>query len=521
MNTRNAYALRAARAAASQPDYRPNGHLGKKSPVAPTQVRINSKESTLALPASLDLNERVCRHPLADGVANARLANWEASVKARFDVIVPTLKAASALQHEPDFATRAQALAQGQLGYSLPGRILEDAWIAGLDLKALYAYCTFAALKASAAQFAEDLKNHVELVQDTRNFFLDCGFHGVDISPCSDGRLKGLMRYILRMPLTSFSRRKAYAGALFDIETDVRHWVSTELRRFREGVPTTIDAGTRYLKIAVYHTSSSHPCTEGCAAHGSNENRAIEAALERLNQFRQAIENAFCCGASTDLLLVGVDTDTDAIKVHVPDVNGNISANRYVDNAKLYQQTLNLNADEARLAVYNAISNAGSDNGLGGQPHEGMQRLIANLIINNLSQIEYVNDLYGGRYPDIDHAERYISVGDGIEEVQIRNVAYYAHLHTVEEGAADLDVGIKIFKSLNVKRGLPIPIAIHYRYDTNVPGSRQRALLKTRRIRDAIRSRYSDLYAKGLLICHLSIQDLPAGSPIEEVEGEA
>jgi hypothetical protein len=246
-------------------------------------------------------------------------------------------------------------------------------------------------------------------------------------------------------------------------------------------VPTTADAPTRYLKVAVYHTSSSDPAHQGCAAHGSNEHKAVDAALERLVQFRQAIENAFCCGASTDILLIGVDTDTDAIRVHIPDANGDLSAYRLVDNAVLYRETLELDADQARLAVYEAIRKASAQGGWGGgqgEPHEGMRRLVANLLINNLSQIEYVNELHGGRYPDIGHAERYISVGDGFEEVQMRNLAYYAHLHTVEEGAADLDVGIKIFKGLNVKHGLPVPVAIHYRYDARVPGARERAVVR-------------------------------------------
>ena len=159
-----------------------------------------------------------------------------------------------------------------------------------LCTKSLYAFCTFSALKAAAAKFVDDLNKQVEKVEDTKNFFLDCGFHAVDISPCADGRLKCITRYILRLPLSSFTRRKAYAGALFDVETDVRHWAETELRRYREGVPTTSDAGTRYLKIAVYHFSSSDSSHEGCAAHGSNDKIAIDAALERLEQFKEAIE---------------------------------------------------------------------------------------------------------------------------------------------------------------------------------------------------------------------------------------
>lgn len=513
MNTRNAYALRIKAQQGRRPGHAPYG-LG--TPAAVMQAR---PELQMLRPVNAVADSP--RHHLADRRMNARLAHCEDSVKGRFDAIAPTLKALSALQHLEDFPLQAQRIANQRLGYELPRGILDEAWVSGLNLKALYAHCAFAALKAAAAQFAEDIRNQLEQVQDARNFFLDCGYHAVDISPCADGRLMGLSRYILRLPLTSLSRRKAYAGALFDVEMDVRHWVNTELRRFREGVPTTADAGTRYLKIAVYHTSSSNPCHEGCAAHGSNEHKAIEAALERLVQFRQAIENSFCCGASTDILLIGVDTDTDAIKVHIPDAKGDLSAYRYVDNAALYVETAHLSGDGARSAVYEAIRTASRKDGWGagqGEPHDGMRRLIANLLVNNFSQIEYVNDLYDGRYPDIGHAERYISVGDGFEEVQMRNVAYYAHLHTLEEGAADMDVGVKIFKGLNVKHGLPIPVAIHYRYDARVPGARERVADKARRVRDAIHARYAALVAQGLLVCHLSVQAMPTGSDIESLE---
>ena len=35
------------------------------------------------------------------------------------------------------------------------------------------------------------------------------------------------------------------------------------------------------MKIAVYHTSSSSPNHQGCAAHGSNEHKALDAALAK------------------------------------------------------------------------------------------------------------------------------------------------------------------------------------------------------------------------------------------------
>ena len=148
-------------------------------------------------------------------------------------------------------------------------------------------------------------------------------------------------------------------------------------------------------------------------------------------------------------------------------------------------------------------------------------KLIANLLINNLSQIEYVADLHEGTYLDIGHAERYISVGDGFQEIQLRNIAYYAYLNTVEEGTADLDIGIKIFTGLNLKKGLPIPIAIHYRYDSKVPNSRHRLVEKCRRVQQAIANRYPELMAKNSLIFQMSVQDLPLGSTLEIINEEA
>lgn len=529
MNTRNAYQLRQARTQTSGAGAGPRRQR-PEAPAARTPVPAATRPS--AAPAAQqqpptagllpELKAGNARHALTDLTANARLAQCEHTVTQRFDHILPTLKTLAALPQGEDFVPQAQHLAQQHLGHGWPEAWLERSWLTGLDLRRLYAHAVFSALAASVAEFAQDLQNQVESVQDTRNFFLDCGFHAVDISPCSDGRLKGLLRYILRLPLTSFARRKAYAGALFDVETDVRHWVETELRRYREGVPTTADAGTRYLKVAVYHHSSSDPSHLGCAAHHSQDLHAIEAALERLNQFRQAIENAFCCGASTDLLLIGVDTDNDAIRVHIPDAAGELSAHRFVDNARLYTDTVHLPVDQACLLIYEAIRKAGQDTAWGrgvGEPHDGMRRLIANLLINNLSQIDYVQERFGRCYPELGHAERYISVGDGFEEVQMRNIAYFAHLHTLEEGAADMDIGIHLFRKSHVQHGLPIPIAIHYRYDARVPGARERAAHKARRVRDAIRQRYADLDQQGLLACQISVQNLPAGSPLEVLEG--
>lgn len=473
-------------------------------------------------PACDTLPDRKCRHPLTDVSANESLGRCEDTVKNRFDRIEPFLRVVAGIPLGSEYVSRVQELAQSSLGHTLPESLLSDNWIKGHNLKGIFSYAASRAIAATAEQFDRKLREQLEDAASAIDFLLDCGFHTVDISPCSDGRLKGLLPYILRLPLTAYTLRKAYAGALFDIETDLQQWQLTELRRFREGAPNYADASTNYLKIAVYHYSTSDPTHEGCAAHGSNDRAAVDAALTRLMQFREAVENAFCCGASIEILLIGVDTDTDAIRVHIPDSEGYLNPYRYVDNADLYARTLHMSPDEARLAIYEAIAQASESDGWAkgkGGPHEGMQRFITHLLLNNLSQIDYVIQRFGGRYPqnDIGHAERFISAGDNFDESQIRNLAYYAHLHTVEENAHDIDVGIKIFTKLNLSRGLPIPIAIHFRYDKGVPGSRERMIERARRVRRAIADRYKHLDDDGMLSFYMIVQDREVGSPIEEV----
>ncbi|MGE5319089.1 MAG: carboxysome shell carbonic anhydrase [Hyphomicrobiaceae bacterium] len=453
-------------------------------------------------------------HPLIEAGRNVELAEYERTVRARFDAIVPTLKDIAAQQHEAGFEQRAQQIARERLGFELPADVLSDAWVTTLDMRKLYGHSVLQTYHTLARDLPARGNGHAD-AEAMQRFFIECGFHEVDISPCADGRLKGLLQFVLRLPLQAV-RRKSYAGAMFDVELNVKHWTETELRRFREGMPTLSDAGTRYLKVAVYHFSSSDPQHEGCAAHGSDDRQAAQAALDRLAAFRTAIENGFCCGASVATLLIGVDTDNDAIKVHVPDAQGEMSVDCFVDNLAVYRQTADMAASEARRRLGAAIDEAPREAGRGA-PEPGMRRLIERLLTNNLSQIDYVCAQHGGRYADIGHAERFINIGDSFDVLHLRNLAYFGHLHTIEEGAADMDVGIRIFSKLNVAHGLPIPIAIHYRYDEQVPGSRERAVARCRRVKAAIETRYPVLAREGLLFCGMTVQGKQPDSAQEEV----
>ena len=450
-------------------------------------------------------------HALTRASENARLIDYERRVKGAFDAIVPTLKQVSSLQHETDFEARANALARQSLGFELPQQILADAWVEQLDMRRLFAWCVFETYRRFADEFfSADPLGRIAGTLSADEFQVllqDCGFHTLDISPCADGRLAHVIRYVLRLPYRAV-RRKSYAGALFDIEDSIEKWVETELLRFREGRPNTSDAATRYLKAVVYHFSSQDPSHEGCAAHGSDAMRAAEAGLQRLQAFQQAIENSFCCGASIDLLLIGLDTDNDAIRVHVPDANGDIDLDSYVSAAELYQQTLSMDARRAEAMISEQVA-ACND------AAAGMQTLITRMLVNNMSQIEYVAEYHGEHYRDIGHAERFIGAGIGFEEVQLRNLTYFAYLNTVEEAAQDLDVGIKIFTRLKVKHGLPVPVVISYNYHGNVPGARERAIEHCQRVENAMCSRYAELADKGLLHTLRVVRDCNANGLLE------
>ena len=447
-------------------------------------------------------------HPLCRSGENAQLHAYERTVKDAFDGIVPILKEISALQHEADFVVLAQRIARSKLGFELPDSILEGAWVEQLDMRRLFAWCVFQTYR----RFCDDFFANDPLANadaDGFDAFLQaCGFHTLDISPCADGRLAHVIRYVLRLPHRAV-RRKSYAGALFDIEDSIEKWVETEMLRYREGRPNLADAPTRYLKAVVYHYSSVDPAHEGCAAHGSDTQKAARAGLDRLDGFREAVENSFCCGASIDLLLIGLDTDTDAIRVHLPDGAGDLSLERYVDALDLYHDTRGMSAGDATAAIVAALQHAAP------QSAAGMQQLVARLIENNISQIVYVKDAHGEHYPDIGHAERFIGAGVGFEEIQLRNLMYFAYLNTVEEATPDTDVGIKIFTGLNVSRGLPVPIVVRFDYHSRVPGARDRAVERCARVAEALKSRYADLAEKGLLHILQLVRDCTADAAVE------
>lgn len=483
-----------------------------ESPVAAASGAIEAA-AILEHPACKIGSGQLCEHALVDRDLNRLLFDYEKTVRSRFSRIVDVLKRISTHQHDENFAERAQQLAREQLGFDLPAQVLEDAWVCGLDLSALHSRCIFNGLKLCVENAEAEQAAWRQRMPLDENLLRSCGYHTVDISPCSDGRLQGISPYVLRVLPGPNVLVKAYAGALFDIEADVSDWAQREVERLSGAM---VD-GERlnYLKIAVYHFSSSSPDHQGCAAHGSDDRQATEAALQRLqHELREAIDRTFGEGAAPDVLLIGVDTDLDALRIHLPDGFGELNPHRYFETAQVYRDTLGLSSEGARKRIAEIVADAEGMGGWGqgnGRMHDGMRRLVLALAEANLSQIEYVIKHHTGRYATIGHDEECIVAGEAVRALQLRNLFYFAHLDTIEEGAPDMDVGIKIFRRLNVAHGLPVPVLVHFEYDARIPEARERAIARGRRVSDAIEVRYPDLVAQGLLNCAIAVSDRTGG----------
>jgi carboxysome shell carbonic anhydrase len=456
-------------------------------------------------------------HPLADSAITLGLCRRAEEIDAAFAAIEPALRALAPAQFEENFPARGAAQLRAQLGLDIPPAALAAGWAAPLDMRGLYARCvigTFCRLVERG--FDRGLARYSE-GESAEALIHRWGFHAIDITPCADGRLSGVVDYILRVPPAVVAYRKSFAGAMFDVADSVRHWEEVELRRWREARPNAADESTRFLKIGVYHFSSLDPHHEGCAAHGSDTAQAAGALLERLRQFEQAVRSTHD-GACVAILLVGVDTDTDAIRVHVPDAAGHAAADRFVDNRDMFARTQDMPREAAKEAIREAVAAcAGVSPDDAGT--EGMRWFCGYLLKNNIGQMDAVRSWHGGAYAEAGHTEKLIVVGAAIDDVQARNVAFQAQMDTVEAGSGDLDIGIKILKGLKGPRGLAVPVLVHFGYDPRIPGAASAAQLRALRLRGAILSRHAHLADTGMLFVQAMVR-ASDGAPLVAVPTE-
>ena len=448
-------------------------------------------------------------HPLAEPAISAALAARAQEIDRAFAAIEPVLVGLAPRQFEPGFAQRAAAELEGALGVTIEAERLRAAWNTPLDMPALHASSvlrTFARLVERGAARPPSLEEGEPVAEVIRRF----GFHAVDVSTCADGRLGGLLDHVLRVPPAIVTARRSFAGAMFDVEEAIARFERVELGRWREGRPNPASEPTRYLKLGVYHFSSLDPGHEGCAAHGSDERRAASALLGRLEDFAEGVARRHGENARPAILLVGVDTDTDAIRVHVPDAAGRIDLDRALSSGELHAATRELPRAEAKEEIRRRVAAA-----IGVAPDdpatEGMRWFCGYLLKNNIAQVEAVLARFGGPYPDRGHGERLIVVGDPIDDVQLRNLAFQAQMRSIEEGEGDLAVGTRLLGERLGPAGLAVPVLVLQTFDAALPGAAERAAGRARLMLRALERRFPATTGAARIVAEAAIRPIDGG----------
>jgi Carboxysome Shell Carbonic Anhydrase. len=195
-----------------------------------------------------------------------------------------------------------------------------------------------------------------------------------------------VIRYVLRLP-AELVRRKAYAGAVFDIEDNLAKWAEVELMRTQESGPSA----TQYLKVVAYHVSSVDCETEGCAAHGSDDQKAAQAGLDALDGFKKAVAQTFHQDQAVEGLLIGVDTATDAIRLSP-------ARCKRCDRAGIHRSVLWTALAWIALRFRRMLRYRPSP-----QP-PGMQKLAARFDRAHLEKLPTSKSRHAGAYSEIGHA---------------------------------------------------------------------------------------------------------------------
>jgi carboxysome shell carbonic anhydrase len=449
-------------------------------------------------------------HPLAEPAASAALEARAAAIDAAFAGVTAAIEALAPRQFDEGFAAEATRRLADGLGIDVAPDRLAASWTRPLDLVALQAEAVVRVFARLVGEAGDRARGGQIEGEPAAAVIARWGFHAIDVSTCADGRVAGLLDHVLRVPGAVVTARRSHAGAMFPVAQSLAQWERIELGRLREGRPNPAGAGTRYLKIGVYHYSSRDPQHEGCAAHGSDDARAAGLLLGRLEAFAAAVERRHGAGDSVALLLVGMDTDTDAIRVHVPGPDGRIDIGRFVSSLELHTRTAALSREaakqEVRAAVAEAAGTAQDD-----PATEGMRWFCGYLLKNNIAQVEAVRSRFGGAYPEAGHDERLIIIGDPVDDVQLRNLAFQAQMASLEEGAGDLDVGLRILGTRLAPQGLAVPVLVLRTHDAEIPGDEDRAASAALAMQAAIAARHA---SRGPRVLSVAAVRAAGGGPL-------
>jgi carboxysome shell carbonic anhydrase len=459
------------------------------------------------------------RHPLADRASSLALHHRVRDMTAAFDAIEPALRRLAPHQFEEGFGARAAAEVLSRLHLDLPVELFAADWTAPLNMGIIYARCVVGTFRRMIEQGFDPGFAHFNDGETIESLSQRWKLHALDITPFADRRLVDAVRYILRLPQSQITSCKPCPGALFNVDETVRDWERAELRRWRDASSNGAFHTTRYLKMCIYPFSNEKPANEGCVEQDRDDDRAITALLVRLRQFGQSVRLLHGESASVATLLLGVNTSTEAIRVHVPDADGIMHAGRHLNSHILYNGTSALSHNAAKAEIHRAVTTcagvSGNDAG-----SAGMRWLCSDLIEANIAHVDFRRE---GRLLHSASHERLLVVGDPVDEPPMGDFAFQVRTSAFEDGTAELDSGIITMRGFHEKNRLAIPLLVHVRVDPLMPGAMQCARGRAGYLATEIQRRYDHLVSRGNLHIEVIIRDsdgallpmepAPAGSP--------
>lgn len=197
-------------------------------------------------------------HPFAEPGIAADLNLRETEIESGFARLATTLETLAPQQFDAGFPERA-VTALLELGIEAAPDWFAADWRKPADMASIEARCVMRLFASLVETGSERQRYYCNEGEPVETLIRRWGFHAVDITPCADGRLAGLLGAVLRIPLSIVTTRRSFAGAMFSPAQSLSDWEKVELERFLTAHPNAADASTRYLKIGVYHFSSLNP----------------------------------------------------------------------------------------------------------------------------------------------------------------------------------------------------------------------------------------------------------------------
>lgn len=150
-------------------------------------------------------------HPFADPAISETLRRQTQAIDAAFGRIEPTLLRLAPRHYDEDFPQVAVRELR-EIGIEISPSLFAAHVMAPLNMRFLHARCVIGTFCRFVRDGGARQPTRQSDGEDAATLIRQWGFHAIDVSPCADGRLSGLMDHILRIPPSVIAFREILCG---------------------------------------------------------------------------------------------------------------------------------------------------------------------------------------------------------------------------------------------------------------------------------------------------------------------